>query len=190
MKPNVFAVLIASTFAASSAWASNYTIDPSHTYPSFEADHLGGLSNWRGKFNKSSGKVVYDKAAKTGSVDITIDTASIDFGHDKMNEHAKGADMFDVVKYPTAVYKGKLTQFNGETPGAVEGQLTLHGITKPVNLTINQFKCMQHPMLKREFCGADATGTFMRDEFGIDYGKQYGFNQRVTLRIQVEALKD
>ncbi|HEU4620584.1 MAG TPA: YceI family protein [Burkholderiaceae bacterium] len=190
MKLSLVAALLASAFTASAALADTYTIDPNHTYPSFEADHFGGLSVWRGKFNKSSGKVMYDKAGKTGTVDITIDTASIDFGHDKMNDHAKGAEMFDVAKFPIATYKGKLANFNGEMPQAVEGELTLHGVTKPVKLTINQFKCMQHPMLKREVCGADATGTFMRDEFGIDYGKKYGFKQDVALRIQVEAVKD
>src|SRR5690606_31101529 len=98
--------------AAASADPATYNIDPNHTYLSFEADHMGGLSTWRGKFNKSSGTIVLDVAAKTGTVEVVIDTASIDFGLDKMNEHARSGDMFDVEKYPTAVYKGKLTDFD------------------------------------------------------------------------------
>ena len=176
--------------ASVSAFAAptTYNIEPNHTYPSFEADHMG-ISFWRGKFNKSSGTIVLDRAAKTGTVDITIDTASLDFGHDKMNDHAKGKDMFNVEKFPTATYKGKSIKFNGDTPVAVEGELTLLGVTKPVTLTINKFKCIQHPMFKREACGADASATFNRADFGLDYGVKMGFSPEVKLAIQVEALK-
>ena len=176
--------------ASSSAFAADtYTIEPNHTFPSFEADHMGGLSVWRGKFTNTSGSIVLDRAAKTGSVDIVIDANTLDFGHAKMNEHAKGADMFDVAKYPTAVYKSKSITFKGDVPAEVNGELTLHGVTKPVKLTINQFKCIQHPMLKREVCGADASATFNRSDFGIDYAVQMGFNPTVKLAIQVEAVK-
>jgi polyisoprenoid-binding protein YceI len=181
--------LLAAVFATSTTFASEiYKIDPGHTFPSFEADHFGGLSNWRGKFDKSDGTIVLDRAAKTGSVDITIDATSLDFGHAKLNEHAKGPDMFDVTKYPNATYKGKLV-FKGDVPTAVDGELTLHGVTKPVTLHINQFKCIQHPMLKREVCGADASGTFNRADFGVDYGVKMGFKPEVKLDIQVEAVK-
>ena len=180
--------LLAVAFASSAAFADTYKIDPGHTYPSFEADHFGGLSNWRGKFDKSEGTIVVDRANKSGNVDITIDTTSLDFGHAKLNEHAKGPDMFDVAKYPTANYKGKLV-FKGDVPTAVDGELTLHGVTKPVTLHINQFKCIQHPMLKREVCGADASATFNRADFGIEYGVKMGFKPEVKLAIQVEAVK-
>jgi len=166
-----------------------YNLDPGHTYPSFEADHMGGLSVLRGKFNSSSGKVVLDKEAKTGTVEVTVDTTSLDFGHDKLNTHAKGPDMFNTEKYPTAVYKGKLAKFKGDAPTEVEGQLTLNGVTKPVNLKINQFLCKMHPMQKKEVCGADAEGTFSRKDFGISYGEQYGFKQDVKLRIEAEGVK-
>jgi len=181
--------LLAAAATASSAFAADtYKIDPSHTYPSFEADHMGGLSTWRGKFDKTDGSIVLDRAAKSGTVDITIDTTTIDFGHAKMNEHAKGAEIFDTAKFPTATYKGKLV-FKGDVPTSVNGELTLHGVTKPVTLAINKFKCIQHPMLKREVCGADASATFKRSDFGVSYGEQYGFNQEVKLAIQVEAIK-
>lgn len=165
----------------------SYTVDPSHTYPSFEADHMG-MSFWRGKMNKSSGTVVVDREAGAGKVDITIELASIDFGLEAMNAWAVGEKFFNVAKSPTATYKGKLETFVGGSPTAVSGELTLNGRTKPVKLAITRFKCAAHPMLKREFCGADASATFKRDEFGLDAGKDYGFNMDMVLRIQVEAV--
>lgn len=172
------------------AGAATYTIDPAHTYPSFEADHLGGLSTWRGKFNATRGTVTLDKKARTGRVDITVETSSIDFGLDKMNEAARGPELFDVSKYPAAFYKGQLTGFVNGAPTKVVGQLTLHGVTRPLDLDIRTFKCIPHPLFKRELCGADALATFKRDAFGMDSGKTYGFNMDVVLRIQVEALID
>jgi polyisoprenoid-binding protein YceI len=165
-----------------------YDIDPEHTYPSFEADHLAGLSVWRGKFNKSGGKVTLDKAAGTGTVNVTIDIASVDFGHDALNEHAQGSELFDVGKYPQATYKGRLARFVDGEPTRVAGELTLHGVSRPVELEIKSFKCMPHPMLKREVCGADAFAVIQRDAFGMDAGKDYGFGMDVTLRIQIEAI--
>ncbi|WP_343583927.1 YceI family protein [Herbaspirillum sp.] len=180
--------LIAAGTVGSAFAADSYTIDPNHTYPSFEADHMG-ISVWRGKFTKTSGTVTLDRAAKTGTMEITIDTSSIDFGHAKMSDHAKSAEMFDVAKYPTAVYKGTSIKFEGDKPVSVEGTLTLHGVTKPVALTINKFNCIQHPMLKREVCGADASASFNRADFGVDYGAKYGFSMETKLAIQVEAIK-
>lgn len=173
---------------AAGAATVTYDIDPDHTYPSFEADHFGGLSVWRGKFNHSSGTVTLDKAAGTGLVAVDIDPASIDFGNDALDEHARGAELFDVAKYPKASYKGRLEGFVDGRPTRVAGELTLHGVTRPVELEIRSFKCMPHPMLKREVCGADALATFRRDEFGMAAGKDYGFDMAVTLRIQVEAI--
>ncbi len=131
----------------------------------------------------------YDAVAKTGSVDVVIDAASVDFAHDKLNEHVSSAEILDVAKYPTAEYKGKFTEFAGDSPKTAVGELTLHGVTKPVTLTINSFKCFEHPMIKKQVCGADAVGTFNRADFGVNYGQQYGFKQDVLLRIQVEAVK-
>lgn len=182
---HLFAALLA--VAATSAFAQSYNIDPNHTYPSFEADHMG-ISVWRGKFTKTSGKVTLDRAAKTGTLDIEIAADSIDFGHAQMNEHAKGKDMFDVEKYPTITYKGKSIRFVGDKPVAVEGDLTLLGVTKPVKLSINKFKCIQHPMLKREVCGADATAYFKRTDFGLNYATPM-LSPDVKLAIQVEAIK-
>ena len=158
-----------------------------HTFPSFEADHMG-MSFWRGKMNKNSGVVVLDKEAGTGTVEITIDLASIDFGLKAMNTWAIGKDFFNVKKSPRASYKGRLEKFIDGSPTQVSGELTLNGHTKAVNLDIHRFKCMPHPISKRELCGADASGSFKRDDFDLAAGKDYGFNMDVALRIQVEAL--
>ncbi len=178
-------------FLAGTALAApvTYQIDPGHTYPSFEADHMGGLSVWRGKFDTSSGKVVFDKEKGSGTVEITVDTSSIDFGHAKLNEHAKTPDMFDVAKYPTATYKGTLEGFKNGAPTEVKGELTLHGVTKPVTLKIDKFLCKPNPMTKKEVCGADASGTFNRGDFGIKYGDNFGFNLDTKISIQVEAVR-
>jgi polyisoprenoid-binding protein YceI len=177
------ALLGASAYAA----PVTYTLDPNHTYPSFEADHFGGLSTWRGKFNSSSGKVVLDKDAKAGSIDVTVDMSSVNFGMPKLDEHAKSAEMFDTAKFPTATYSGKFTKFNGATPTEAQGTLTLHGVSKPVTLEIDSFKCMQSPMTKKEVCGANATATINRADFGVNFGDKYGFKQEVKLQIQVEG---
>jgi polyisoprenoid-binding protein YceI len=172
---------------AATAAPVTYVIDPAHTYPSFEADHMGGQSIWRGKFNRTTGKVVLDVAAKTGDVDITVDTSSINFGMDALNEHAKGPDMFDVAKFPTATYKGKFTKWNGDVPVEVDGQFTLKGVTKPLTLTIKSFLCKPSPMTHKEVCGADASASFNRDEWGMDYAKSLGFKMRTKLLISIEA---
>lgn len=185
----VLAVCLTAVSAVGHAAAVTYKIDPSHTYPSFEADHMG-VSLWRGKFNTTSGSVTLDTAAGKGSVDIVVDLASVDFGHDKMNEHARGPDLFNVSKFPTATYKGKLAGFSNGVPTRADGELTLNGKTQPLVLKINSLKCKEHPMLKRPFCGADAIASFKRDAFGLDYGSAWGFNMDVTLRIQVEAVKE
>lgn len=185
---HLLAALLALPAAAVIAAPTTYQIEPTHTYPSFEADHMGGLSVWRGKFNKTSGSVTFDKAGQQGTVDITVDIDSIDYGFDLMNIKAKSEELFDAAKYPTATYKGKLAGFKKGVPTKVMGDLTLRGITKPVQLNILSFKCMPHPMVKREVCGADAMATFKRDDFGMAAGKDWGFKMDVTLRIQVEAL--
>ena len=179
------------TLAVGSALAApvTYEVDPGHTYPSFEADHMGGLSVWRGKLDKSSGTIVLDKDKSTGTVDITIDTSSIDFGHEKLNEHAKSKDLFDVANYPTATYKGTLAKFVNGSPTEVDGQFTLHGVTKPLTLKIDQFLCKPNPMTKKEVCGADAKATFNRKDYGMAFGEAYGFKMDVKLAIQVEAVR-
>ncbi len=181
-------LLLLSATGYLSAELETFDIDPTHTYPTFEADHMGGLSLWRGKINSSTGVIKFDGEAQLGSVDVLMDMTTIDFGLDEMNEHAMSDDMFDVENYPTARYVGDLVFENGE-PSEVLGKLTLHGVTKPVSLKINSFKCMFHPMKLKKACGADAEGNLKRDDFGVDYAKAFGFNMDVKLRISVEGLK-
>jgi polyisoprenoid-binding protein YceI len=183
-------LLFLCTLTAATAAPVSYDVDADHTHPSFEADHFGGLSVWRGLFKKTSGSIVLDKAAGTGSVDVTVDIKSATVGQDKVDEVMASSELFDAAKYPTAHYQGTLGGFVDGAPTTVTGTLTLHGVTKPVDLKILSFKCVPHPLYKREWCGADAYAVIKRDDFGIDSGKSYGFKMDVTLRIQVEAIAE
>jgi polyisoprenoid-binding protein YceI len=182
------AALLALVAGSALAEPVTYQIDPAHTYPSFEADHFGGVSTWRGKFTKSSGAIVLDRDKGTGTVDVTVDASSIDFGNAKLDEHVKSPEMLDVTKYPTAVYKGKLAGFKNGVPTQVDGDFTLHGVTRPLQLTINSFLCKTYPD-KKEHCGADVSGTINRADYGIGYGDKYGFKMDVKLAIQVEGVR-
>lgn len=195
MRPNhglngAIAALGVFVCTAAQAAPTRYEMDPAHTYPSFEADHMGGVSVWRGKFNHTQGTLLLDRAARSGSVNVSVDMNSVDFGLDVMNEKAKSAEFFGAAKFPQATYKGKLSDFVDGKPTRVVGELTLHGVSKPLTLTVDSFKCIPHPLYpKRELCGADALASFQRDDFGLSAGKDYGFNMTVTLRIQMEALQ-
>ncbi len=180
--------LLTIMIVAPAVHAQTYTIDPGHTYPSFEADHLG-LSFWRGKFTKTTGKVVLDRGSSTGgSIEITIDASSIDFGHAKMNENARGKDMFNVEQFPSVTYKSRSLRFEGDKLVAVEGEMTLLGVTKPMPLKVTHFKCMMHALLKREVCGVDAQARFDRSDYGLSYGVPR-FSPEVKLQIQAEAVR-
>ena len=173
---------------AATAAPTLYNADPDHTHVQFDTDHFGGLSVWRGIMVKNRGSVTLDKAAGTGSVDVYTDMSSGIIGNAKIEEELKSPMFFDTAKYPEAHYTGTLGGFVDGKPTTVTGNLSFHGVTKPVNLKILSFKCIMHPIYKKEDCGADATGTFNRADFGVDMGKTYGFNMDVTLRIQIEAL--
>jgi len=183
------ALMTTSVLFATSAFAQPevYTLDPTHTYPSFEADHKG-FSKWRGKIDKSKGQVVYDAEAKKGTVDVTLQVDTIDFGFEPMNAKAKSADILDTAHFPEATYHGDLV-FDGDRPVAVDGNLTLHGVTKPVRLTVKSWKCEANPQAKRKTCGADAYASFNRGDFGVDFGKDRGFDLTVNLAIEVEGVR-
>ena len=178
-----------------------YTVDPDHTYPSFAADHMG-LSTWRGKFDHSSGTITLDRAKQTGTVHVVTKVDSINFGHPPLTQMVlrdaipaplckTQCAFFDAAKYPTATYDGKLEGFVDGAPTRVVGQLTLHGVTHPLDLKIEHFKCMPDMLVKpRERCGAEASATFDRADFGIDAGKSFGMDMKVSLQIQVEAVQD
>jgi polyisoprenoid-binding protein YceI len=184
----VLAAVAMSLGGVALAAPKTYEIDPRHTAPSFEADHFGGVSVWRGKFTRSSGSITLDREAGSGTVDVSIDTASVSTGVEDLDKHLRSPEFFDVAKFPAATYKGKFGKFREGAPTEVQGELTLHGVTKPVTLTLNSFKCIPHPMKKpTELCGADAHATINREEFGIAWGKNLGFDMKVKLAIQVEA---
>jgi len=187
-RPALLGLAIGALCTSAIAAPTVYTVDPNHTYPSFEADHNGGLSFWRGKFNSSSGTISLDNAMSSGKVEITVDMNSIDFGHDGLNTHAKSADMFDVEKFPTATFTGNLTKWADGKPTMVEGQLTMHGMTKPVTLEIEKFACKD--VRGKNTCGADAYAEINRADWGVNFGAQMGLDMKVVLRIQVEAAAD
>jgi polyisoprenoid-binding protein YceI len=170
------------------AQAADYAIDPTHTFATFEIGHFGASVN-RGRFDKKEGKVSFDKAAKTGSVDVSFDVASVNTGTPKFDAHLQSADILDAAKHPKARFVSTQFQFNGDKVSAVQGNLTLLGKTQPVTLKANQFACYESPMLKREVCGGDFEATIDRTAFGVNYGVDWGFPKSVRLVIQVEAVK-
>lgn len=163
-----------------------YEIDPSHTYPAFEADHLGGLSIWRGKIASTTGTVVLDKEAGAGSVNVEMDMTTIDFSHEGMNKSAR-ENILNVAEFPTATYTGTLIDFVDGKPTKVDGQLTMHGVTQDVDLDVNKFQCQKHYRYDRESCGADASAMIDRADFGIDFGKDRGHLSEIKLLISIEA---
>lgn len=166
-----------------------YVCDPTHTHPSFSTDHFGGLSVWRGVFRKTRCTIVLDRAARTGTVHVTIDTASDDFGEAQLNKDARGAELLDVAQYPTATYVGRLADFKHGAPTRVIGKFTLHGVTRPLTLVIRHFECKEIVFFHQYRCGADAYAEFNRADYGISYGKSIGFQMWVRLHIQVEAVR-
>ncbi|OZI19973.1 polyisoprenoid-binding protein [Bordetella genomosp. 9] len=166
-----------------------YQLDPDHTYPSFEADHFAGASIWRGKFDKTSGTVVLDAQAGTGTVDVTIDLASVNTGNKALDDQLRGDKFFDVKRFPTAAYKGSKVHFKDGKPVEVDGTFTLHGVSHPLKLTLLSFKCYENPIMKKQVCGTEATAAFDRDAYGVSFGKEYGFFMKTTLHIQAEGIR-
>jgi len=164
-----------------------YVIDGTHTYPRFEYSHFG-FSNQVHRFTKTSGTVTWDRAAKTGAVDITIDATSVDTGYALFNEHIQGEDFFDTARHPTITFKSDAVRFDGDKPVAVDGKLTIKGVTRPLTLTLTSFHAMPHPMSRKDALGANATAKIKRSEFNA--GKYApNVSDEVTLNISVEATK-
>ena len=183
-----FAIAAASLNTAAFAAPETYVADSSHTFSRFSYSHFG-YSTQQSRFNKNSGKVIFDKAAKTGSVDITIDTKSIDTGNDTFNEHIQGEDFLDTAKYPTATFKSTKVSFDGDKPATIDGELTIKGVTKPVTLKVNHFATMPHPMLKKDAIGANASTVIKRTEFNAGkYAPNVG--DEVTITVSLEAIKN
>jgi len=179
---------IAVVTLAAPAFAATYNIDPTHTFVTFEVDHFGTSTN-RGRFDKKEGVVEFDPAAKTGKVELTIDTTSINTGVAPFTKHLQGADFFNAEKHPTAKFVADKFSFDGDKVREVSGSLTLLGKTQPVTLKATRFNCYLNPMLKREVCGGDFETTIARSQWGMDYGLKMGAADNVRLVIQVEAAK-
>lgn len=189
MRKSLFAVLAISIALPLAAQAAEgYTIDPTHTYPHFSISH-NGFSTMQGRFDKTSGKVTLDRAAKTGSVDIAIESASVSTGFAKRDDHLRGPDFFNAAEFPTISYKSTALQFKGDIPVSVDGNLTMAGVTRPVTLTLDAFKCGANPMSKKDQCGAAASAQIKRSDFGIKYGLP-GVGDEVKLSFEIEAYKN
>ncbi len=182
------ATLAASLATATQAAPVSYTLDPDHTLPRLEINH-NGFSNYIATFTKSAGKAMLDNAARNGSVEVTIQTASFLTGHAFMEGFVKGKEFFNVEQFPTMVYKSSRFLYQGDAPSVVEGELTLLGVTKPVTLTFTNFACGQHPRSKKDQCGGNLTGQLKRSDFGMKAFLPV-IGDDVKLLIQVEAFKD
>jgi polyisoprenoid-binding protein YceI len=187
---NRFALFAAAAALSTPALAApeTYVIDNKHTFPSFSYSHFG-YSIQTSRFNTTTGKVVLDKAAKTGSVDVVIDMKSVDTGSALFDQHIQGEDFLDTAKYPTATFKSTGVKFEGDKPVAVDGNLTIKGVTRPVTLKVTSFQQMPHPMMKKDAIGANATTTVKRSEFNAGkYAPNVGDD--VTINIAIEAIQE
>jgi len=195
MSKRIAALALAALPFAAIAAPDSYTLDNYHTFPNFTLDHLG-VSTIHGRFNKTAGKLTIDRAAKSGSIDLAVDTASVDTGDgDKgsrprsRDEHLRSADFFNAAEFPKMTYKSTSVAFSGENPTTIDGNLTLLGVTKPLQLTVERFKCNPPQGTGKERCGGNATGKLKRSDFGMKTGIP-NLGDEVTLHIEFEALKD
>lgn len=183
------ALILCITLIAPTGFAADqYTIDPNHTYPSFEIDHMG-FSTTRGRFNSVQGKLSLDQEAKTGSVEVSIDAASIDTGLTKLEDELRTADYFYVKKHPTLTFRGQRFHFNESRVSTIDGELTLLGVTRPVTLTLTHFKCGLNLLRLRQACGANAITSLKRSDFGMKKGLPL-IGDEIKIQIQIEAIKD
>lgn len=181
-------LIAAALLSAGAAQAANYTVDPTHTFATFEISHFGASVN-RARFDKKEGTIEFDRAAKTGKVDISLDMTSVNSGTAAFDKHLQSADIFNAAQFPKARFVSDKFVFDGDKVTEVQGQLTLLGKTQPVSFKANQFNCYQSPMLKREVCGGDFEATIDRAAFGVNYGIDWGFPKNVRIVLQVEAVK-
>jgi polyisoprenoid-binding protein YceI len=183
------AALILAAVAAAPALAApeTFVVDGNHSFPSFSYNHLG-YSIQMSRFDKATGTITLDKAAKTAAVDIVIDTKSVNTGSTTFNEHIQGEDFLDTAKHPTATFKSTKVVFEGDKPVSIDGNLTLKGVTKPVTLKVTSFHAMPHPMLKKDAIGANATTKVKRTDFNMGKNVPH-VGDEVTIDIALEAIK-
>ena len=187
-RPLLVAAAAALFVVAASAEPATYSIEPSHTFVTFEIGHFNTSTN-RGRFDKKEGTVQLDKAAHTGKLDVTLYTDSLNTGVEQFTKHIKSDEMLNAAQFPTAHFVGDKFVFNGDKVAEIDGQLTMMGKTNPVVLKAQNFNCYTNPMLKREVCGGDFDATIQRSQWGVNYGLNYGFPDNVHLLIQAEAVK-
>ncbi|MGR8934923.1 MAG: YceI family protein [Gammaproteobacteria bacterium] len=168
--------------------ADSYSVDPRHTFPAFEISHLG-FSIQRGRFDETAGKVILDPQGASGSIDVAIKTASISTGLAELEKHLRSEDFFDAARYPLITFKSERLSFNKQQLVAADGYLTLHGVTKPVHLNVDHFHCGINPIAMKSVCGANATATIKRSDFGVDKYVPV-LADEVNIVIQIEAVKD
>ncbi|MEO7744124.1 MAG: YceI family protein [Usitatibacter sp.] len=190
MNPRILATAAIALAGAAPALAAveAYTIDPRHTFPSFEVNHLG-YSLQRGRFNRTSGKITVDTEARKGTIDVTIDATSVSTGVDKLEEHVRGEDFLNTSRFPTINFKSSNLSFEGDKLKSASGELTMAGVTRPVTLTAELFNCGAHPVNKKPMCGGEFVARIRRSEWGIKYAIP-ALADEMTLRINVEAVRD
>jgi polyisoprenoid-binding protein YceI len=196
MKKVIVAAVLAAPLAVA-AQAENYVIDPFHTVPYFEVDHLQ-TATMRGRFDRATGKFSIDRAAKSASVELEIPTATVNTGDTDRagrprtrDEHLKNADFFNVQEFPTMTFKSTKVVFKGDEPASVEGNLTMLGVTKPVTLSLDRWKCGAdiRTQGKRYQCGGNATGSFKRSDFGMKFGLPNAVGDEVKLWMSFYGFK-
>lgn len=187
-KLSTSAFVVAVTLIGAPALAANYAIDPDHTYAAFEIGHFGTSTN-RAQFEKTTGSLSFDRAAKTGQVDVRIDTRSVHSGSAEFDKHLQGENLFQAERYPEMRFVSDRFEFEGDRVTQVHGQLTLLGKSHPVTLKASQFNCYQSPMLKAEVCGGDFSATIDRTQWGMDYLVAAGIPKQVRVVVQIEASK-
>lgn len=195
MKKAVIGALALAIPLAVAASPESYTIDPSHTFLYWEVEHFG-VSMQRGRFERSSGKFTLDRAAKTGGVDLAVETGSLSSGDNvkgsrprTLDDHLRTADFFNVAEFPRMTFKSTGVKFAGDNPVEIAGQLTLLGVTKPLTLKVERWTCRDHPMNKKPMCGGNASGSLKRTDFGMKFGVP-AISDEVRLWVSVEGFKD
>ena len=180
---------------AASAAPENYTLDPYHTFPHFAVEHFGVSMFW-GRFDRSSGKFMIDRAAKKASLELTVNTASVSTGeNDKgsrprsLDEHLRSADFFNVAEFPRMTFKAADVKFNGDNPAEISGELTLLGVTRPLTLKVERWVCKDNPFNKKPMCGGNASGTLKRSDFGMKYALP-AVSDEVRLYVGFEGYRD
>lgn len=186
LKPLATATLLAILAGSSLAAPVTYEVDGSHSFPRFSYSHFG-LSTQLSSFSRTSGQVVFDAQARSGSVDITIDTTSVNTGFADFNGHIQAEDFLDTARHPQATFKSTRVVFEGDKPRSIDGVLTIKGVSRPVTLNVTSFLAMPHPMLKKPALGANAHTTIKRSEFNAGKFAPY-VGDEVRIDIAIEAI--